>query len=170
MKQPKETVFTCFTVVSLTGPVAGVIIGGIVSSKTGGYNNPKTSYLAAFIAVVAVSCAIPCAFVPIDYFYAQIALLWMLLFAGGFMMPILMGVMMNTVDETLKTSCIAIGQFSFNMLGFLPAPYIYGFIADMGPIVGGNKTQAMGLSLCLSIVCASFVVYHAFTVRWKNFE
>jgi len=54
-------------------------------------------------------------------------------------MPTITGMMLNTVDEHLKTSANSLANMWYNLFGFLPAPYIYGAIADMGGIVGGNK-------------------------------
>jgi len=39
---PKETVTLYFSVTSLSAPIGGVIIGGIVTSKLGGYNTVKS--------------------------------------------------------------------------------------------------------------------------------
>lgn len=59
MKLEKEMVFGLFGFVSISGPVFGVIFGGYVSSKLGGYNNPKTLYCTAIISIFAIIVSIP---------------------------------------------------------------------------------------------------------------
>lgn len=169
MKVKREIVFTVFGVVSISGPVLGVVFGGFVAGKIGGYNHPHSLYLTAAVASFAVVCAAPAAFIPAgSLFPLQVFLLWSLLFAGGFVMPNITGVMLNTVEEHLKTSANAIGNMSFNVFGFLPSPYVYGAIADSGGVVGGNKRAAMIANLSVSIFSASAVVYHALQVRGKE--
>ena len=63
MNLEKEVVFTLFAIVSISGPVVGVIFGGWVSSKLGGYNNPKSIYFNAVVSVFSIFMS-----VPIPYF------------------------------------------------------------------------------------------------------
>lgn len=39
LKAKKETVFITFAIVSITGPVLGIVIGGNVTTALGGYNS-----------------------------------------------------------------------------------------------------------------------------------
>ena len=65
-------------------------------------------------------------------------ILW--LFGGGFVLPCATGIMLNTVEDQLRTTANSIANIWYNLLGFLPAPYVYGMIADSGD--GDNKTAA----------------------------
>lgn len=64
MGMEKGFVFLTFGAVSITGPVMGVIFGGMVSSKLGGYNNTKSLYMTAFLAFFSLFFALPIAFIP----------------------------------------------------------------------------------------------------------
>ena len=59
-------------------------------------------------------------------------------------MPSLPGVMLNTVDKEFKTTANSIANLSYNLLGYLPAPTVYGLIYDAGD--GGNARQALEAS------------------------
>lgn len=59
-------VFMTFGLVSVTGPVMGVIFGGIVSTKLGGYNNTKSLYVTAILAFTSCLVAMPIPFMPPD--------------------------------------------------------------------------------------------------------
>ena len=63
----KHKVFITYGTVSITGPVLGVVCGGIISSKLGGYNNPKSLYFTAFLAVVSVFVSLPIPYLEEDF-------------------------------------------------------------------------------------------------------
>lgn len=154
-------VSTIFAVVSITGPIFGVVFGGFISSKFGGYNHPKSMLVTAAVSVCAVLVSGPAGFIPSNLFYVQVFLLWCLLFTGGFMVPNMTGMMLNTVDEHLKTSANSLANLAYNIFGFLPSPFVYGAIADIGPVVGGNKRMAMQINLLVPVLASAPVVYHA---------
>lgn len=84
------------------------------------------------MAFVCLSCAIPIAFT--DDYITVVVLLWFLLFSGGFILPSMTGIMLNTVDMNLKTQANSIANISYNLLGFLPAPFVYGSMCDIGGV------------------------------------
>ena len=59
----------------------------------------------------------------------------------------------------MKTTANSIANSSFNLLGFLPSPYVYGLISDSGKVVGGNKRAAMKVNMTLPAVFALLVVW-----------
>ena len=65
-------------------------------------------------------------------------MIWFLLFFGGFLLPPLTGLMLNSVDENLRTSANSLANLSYNCLGYMPAPILYGFISSL---VETNKTK-----------------------------
>lgn len=168
MKLEKEVVFSIFGFVSISGPVFGVIFGGVISSKLGGYNNPNSLYWTAAVSVFSVFMSVPIPYLGDDKVWIQIILLWFMLFCGGMMLPGIMGMMLNTVDENLKTTANSIANTSFNLLGFLPSPYIYGLISDVGDVIGGNKRNAMKVNMFLPTVFAMLVVWQALEVKRKE--
>ena len=170
MKMQKEVVFSLFTFVSISGPVLGVVIGGWLSSYLGGYNSGKSLYFMAAISVFSVFVSAPIPYLGYETKWLQIVFLWIMLFCGGMMLPAIMGMMLNSVDEGLKTTANSIANTSFNVFGFLPSPYIYGLIADYGDVVGGNKRNAMKLNMTLPTVFATLLVSHAFIFKQRNRE
>ena len=149
LKLEKEVVFTAFGVCSITGPVTGVVIGGNVVTMLGGNNTKKSLYLTCIISVVCLFCAIPIPF--IKSVPAFVAFLWTLLFCGGFILPSLTGIMLNTVDGDLKTTANSVANLNYNLFGLFPAPIVYGAIYDAGE--GGNATEAMAVLMFSPIIC-----------------
>lgn len=120
--------FTAFGIVSITGPVAGVIVGGSVTTKMGGFASPKTLYTTCALAFLCFLCAAPIPFIN-DFKLFNI-LLWLLLFSGGFILPPMTGIMLSTIDPQLKTTANSLANMIYNLGGYLPGPFIYGLIYD----------------------------------------
>jgi hypothetical protein len=83
-------------------------------------------------------------------------------------MPSITGMMLNTVSEDLKTTANSISNTFNNIFGFLPSPYLYGLISDMGGQVGGNKRTAMLVNMCFSIPVTLLISYHALKRFYKE--
>lgn len=130
MEIPETTVFTCFGIVTITGPVLGVVIGGNITTKLGGYNSKKSLYLSCILAISCLLFAAPIPFVK--NFPLFLTLLWFLLFCGGAMLPCMTGIMLNTVEVNQKTTANSLANLWYNLFGLLPAPYVYGAIYDSG--------------------------------------
>lgn len=100
-------------------------------------------------------CVISAAPIPfLKTFWIFVLCLWFLLFFGGFNMPCLSGIMLESIDPKFKATGNAIANVSYNLLGFLPAPSIYGFVYDYGD--GNNAFAAMATLMftpALSFVC-----------------
>lgn len=62
----KEVVFSLFAFVSISGPVVGVIFGGWVSSKLGGYNHPKSIYFTAGVSFFSIFMSVPIPYLGYD--------------------------------------------------------------------------------------------------------
>lgn len=158
LKADPNTVYISYGVISITGPVIGVIAGGNITSALGGYKSKKALYVTCLLAFVCLSCAIPIAFV--DDYITVVVLLWFLLFAGGFILPSMTGIMLNTVDMSLKTQANSIANISYNLLGFLPAPFVYGSMCDIGGVQQSTRIAMkflmfMPILSCLFLLTAS---------------
>lgn len=93
----KQVVFTWFGIVSITGPILGVFVGGQITTALGGYKSLSNLYSILIMSIFSILFAFPIPFmsqtVPI------VGLLWLELFTGGYMLPSMTGMMLNTVDQ-----------------------------------------------------------------------
>jgi hypothetical protein len=115
-----------FSVVCITSPTLGVILGGWVISRIGGYES-KHSILVCFIfAIFAGAFSIP---VPVvDDLFSFTGYLWLVLFFGGAIVPPMTGILISTLPKHLRGPANSITCLISNSLGYLPAPYVYGVI------------------------------------------
>ena len=77
------------------GPIAGVIVGGIVFDKVGGYNGPRALPIMVFVGGVSSIAAFMSTLFNEPYVVA--AFLTLQLFGGGIIMPVATGIMLNLV-------------------------------------------------------------------------
>lgn len=128
--------------------------------------------MTIIIAILCCSSAVPVPFM--NTFWGFIGLLWFLLFFGGYMMPSLSGMMLETIDADFKTTGNSVANLCYNLLGFLPAPSVYGLVYDYGK--GGNARYAMGTLMftpILSLVCiliAASLIFKNDTFGYKKRE
>ena len=75
------------------------------------------------------------------------------MFFGGAVLPSITGIMLNTIDGNLKTTANSLANLSYNLIGYLPAPFIYGAIYDSGQ--GKNSRLAMSALMFSPIISIS---------------
>jgi MFS family permease len=113
--------------------------------------------------------------IPFVYnFWGFLCLLWFLMFFGGATLPSLTGIMLNMVQSNQKTTANSIAYLIFNIFGYLPSPFIYGFITDYGN--GNNEKTAIACLMYMAfipVICFSFSTYYIFKediLGWKKQE
>jgi len=118
--------FTC-----LSGPISGVVIGGIIFNCIGGYNSPKAYALACLLGFLACISCLPIPFCSSKYLVYL--LLWCVFFFGATIIAPLVGFMLSSVQTERRTTANSIATLSYNLFGYLPAPFIYGLFSDIFP-------------------------------------
>ena len=145
-----------FAALCFTAPISGVVMGGIITTSFGGYNDWRAQVLQCVAGVSAVICALPIPFYDPDQRVAFVTCLWGLLFFGGFILPPVTGIMLNSVSEYQRTSANSVANLSYNLLGYAPAPCFYGMISHF---TGGEKSRwSMGCLLYSTIISITFLV------------
>jgi MFS family permease len=130
-----------------------VVIGGSIIHRLGGYNSPKALQICCIISILAVASALPIPFV--DNFMLFKFLIWSLLFLGGFIVPVMTGILLISVNEHERTIANSISNLSYNLLGYLPSPFIYGFVCSL---TGGDQSRyGIGLLMLMSLPASLFL-------------
>jgi MFS family permease len=102
-----------------------VITGGFVFDKVGGYNGPNA--MPIIVVVGGISSFAAFMSVLFNSPYAVAAFMTLQLFGGGLIMPVATGIMLNLVTVRMRTNANSIANLSYNLFGYVPAPYIYGW-------------------------------------------
>ena len=124
-----------YSLVTVTGPTLGVIFGGVLSHKVGGYTGSNAITLICSLGALGT---VPALVIPHTRDWTSLVVLfWLVLFFGAAMMPTLTGVMLRCVDEDLRPFASSFSGFMCNLLGYLPSPFIYGLVCQY---TGGEKS------------------------------
>lgn len=155
---PQSTVFKGYIVVSLTAPILGVTCGGILLHYTGGYDGEQALRIATMEAILASVSATPIPFMN-TYNYA-IALLWLVLFFGGSLVPAVTGIMICSIPPQYRSIGNSISHVFQELLGYLPSPVLYGLVISLT----GGPTSRYGMGL---LVAWSYtgVIFISFALR-----
>ena len=120
-----------FAIISITSPLFGVLFGGTISDRYGGYkgkNETKAIQMCVAFGLVSFVFAFPLGFM-FQITYLSI-LLWTFLFFGASIIPIATGIMISSVPKDCQATSSSISQLVFNLLGYFSSPMITGFIMD----------------------------------------
>ena len=114
-----------FAIIIMTSPVSGVILGGILSGKIGGYDTEKAIYipLISSFFVCILANIVPLSDKP--WFFAPF--FWFYLFLGSLILPVTNGIILVSVEKQYAGSASTVSNLLFNMLGRLPGPNLYAF-------------------------------------------
>jgi len=74
-------------------------------------------------------------------------------------MPVLTGILLNTCPASLRTIANSIANLVYNLLGYLPAPYIYGLVYQLN---GSGESRSGMLSLQLAALISSALLFLLF--------
>ena len=113
-------------IITSTAPTLGILMGGFLLQKVGGYENKK----ASLISIILFSFSfIGCIFFPFcDNIISLSICLWIGFFFGSSLFPILIGIILSCNKNEFKASANSMTTFISNVIGHMPAPYIYGVI------------------------------------------
>lgn len=123
----ENLVYITFSATVLTAPCIGAVVGGIITTKfLGSYTNKKSLTLCFIVYLLFVAFCTPCPLVN-DYL-VFVTLLWFAIFMQGFIEPIMMGIILNTVTPIERPTASSLSILIEMGIGMLPAPYLYGLI------------------------------------------
>jgi len=93
-------VFIAFAIISITGPTSGVILGGIILDKIGGYTAKGAMDFALSFGAASAIVGIP---VPLlNSFTGVSVFIWLQLFFGGAIMPAIQGFLPSILSNYFR--------------------------------------------------------------------
>lgn len=127
LKIDERTVSISFMTTCITAPTFGIILGGYLATKLKSNDSMLSLSSCVVLAVFALTFSIPIPFIQDIYSFS--VLLWLILFCGAAIMPILTGIIISSVPYNLRANGNSLSNFFANLIGYLPAPFIYGIIS-----------------------------------------
>ena len=155
-------VYIIFSIVCISAPTLGVLLGGIFIQYLGGYTNKKALDACFKISIIAGGCGF--SLPMIDYPMFFVILMWLLLFFGGSITPGLTGIMIASIPENSKEIGNSLTQLFYNLIGYLPSPFIYGLVCKY---TGGSQSR---WGLVILVLWGIFGVFSLYFARKYDFQ
>ena len=134
-----------FSTISITAPIFGSVFSGMVGSRIGGHESPVA---IPSCVLSALMCALISVLVPFCNTTKSVCfLLWVMLFLGGYMLPLVTGIMLGQVDQDHKAKANSLANLCYNLIGYMPAPTIYGAVCSLT----GGKQSRWGMIVLMSM-------------------
>ena len=164
-----------FAIISITAPLSGVLFGGTLSDKYGGYKGKyetKALQMCTAFGILAFFFGLPMGFM-FQITYLSI-LLWTFLFFGAAIIPIGTGVMISCVPKDCQATSSSISQLVFNLLGYFSSPMVTGFIMDRFKdekegFIWGMRLVFFWVIFALFFIWVSYIVSYRKSKR-NNYE
>lgn len=80
-----------------------------------------------------------------DSFNYTVLCIWLYLYAGGIMLPLLTLCILGVVEPELRPRASALANVAYNGFGYMPATFIYGIACDYT----GGKTSKWGMIITM---------------------
>lgn len=143
LKVDNSSADTFYIVFCLSAAPVGVIFGGFLSQKLGGYSDIKAMYLILFNTFI-------CSIISVGFFFVTelklfSIMIWLFLFFGSSIVPCIGGSILSTLPQSLKGSGYSLQNIIVNILGYSPAPYVYGYLYQKTK----NTFPTLALSACM---------------------
>ena len=140
-----------FSIIVATSPIVGMILGGVLSQKVGGYEAKNAVYIPLFssLCVCILANIVPLA----DDFILFDILFWFYLFFGSIILPVANGIVLCSVDKQYSGSASSVTTFIYNILGKLIGPNIYALFKELID----DKASKIPLWLTLNVAIIGFL-------------
>lgn len=112
------------------------------------------------ITVLGSLIGIPSALV--DNYNIAYGCFWLQFFLGGLCLPVMVGILLNMIPPSTKTIANSITNLATNLIGYFPAPFVYGIIYEM---TGGGDSRWGLITIQCSPVLAGLALFLAFIIR-----
>ena len=135
--------YIIYAIVSISAPTLGVLTGGFLIQYLGGYTDEKALNACCKLTFVGFICA---SILPLfDYPIIFVIFMWLMLFFESSVTPGLTGLMIATIPDNYKEIGNSLTQLFYNLIGFLPSPFIYGLVTSYT----GGENSKWGLSVII---------------------
>ena len=164
LQRSQKEAFIIYIIVGALGPIHGVAVSGFVFDRIGGYHGRNTPLVfTSFLVAAGLFAA--CAVLTVRAYLVSLCLM-LQLFCGGITVPVVTGYMLAQLPPRLRTVGNSLAALFYNLLGFFPAPSIYGLAYQS---CGSGANRCGLVSVQAAILLGMLVLIPAvLRQRWKD--
>ena len=121
--------FLLFGSIMVTALPSGMILGGIILSKVGGYESEKAIYIPLIFSLIVSICANLATLSDSVYLFYPI--FWVYFFCGSAIIPSANGISLVSVEKKYAGAASSMSTLLYNVLGRFPGPNFYAFFKSL---------------------------------------
>ena len=157
----QNLIFLSFTIVVTTSPILGMLIGGILSQKLGGYDTEKAIYIPLYSSLCV--CIFANIIILTKNYIIFTILFWFYLFFGSIILPVSNGIVLCSVDKQYSGSASSITTLIYNILGKFIGPIYYALFKEL---INDEKSR-IPMWLLLNVAIIGFIA-NLFCVKYQK--
>ena len=143
--------FYMFGSIVVTSPPLGMVVGGIILTKIGGYESEKAIYIPLIFSLIV---SIFANLAPLSTnVYVFLPLFWIYFFAGSAIIPAANGISLVSVDKKFAGAASSISILIYNVLGRFPGPNLYAFFKN----IANDEHSRIPMWLLLNLAVIGFL-------------
>ena len=166
-----NVIVSAFGFTSATAPVTGVIAGGMLLDRIGGYRKhpDRAAYMGMGGGLIAVSCALSSLFT--NDLWLFMSFIWFLLFFGGLIVPCATGLVLTSIPKNLRSAGSSFAAISYSLFGYFLGPLLCGFLAEgMGLQWGFRVSMLWSIAAFFSMGFATYAARRLLAQRKRESE
>jgi len=168
LKIDPETIFILFVITCVTAPALGIVGGGIIVQKGGGYESKHSILYCLVFSCIAGGLAILSLTPVMDTIIGFGVVLWLFLFFGGALVLYIVGILLDSLTtRNLKGAGNSLNLIINASIGYLPGPYLYGIMFKS--LKEKNPKLPFSLALLCSWIGVLFILL-ALIFRYRKFK
>lgn len=128
LKFDAASLFIVYACLCVLGPIGGIIFGGVVTGKMGGYVKRKAIFLCLFLTILGAISATCMNLVDNKIYFVSLCLIY--LFTVGAIIPPEAGITIASLENELRGDGYSLCNLLLNLIGNFPAPYAFSLILE----------------------------------------
>ena len=120
--------FILFSTLCLLGPILGILFGGIVCSKLGGYNKRRAMTFTILLLIIASSTSSLITIGNNTYVFVIFTLVYLFFICAA--IPPESGIIIASLDNNLRGDGFSLCNSLLNLIGSFPSSYAFGALLD----------------------------------------
>lgn len=163
--EDKSLILFAYTIVSIAGPIGGILASGFSNFFLGGYEHKHAPLALLMFHIITCVCGLCIPFMGGLYSFCGATMMFLVFSSSA--VPMIHGIILNSVGPKLKGMAFSITNFTTMLLTSGPYPFMYGAVNDyFKPEHKNYAMLAIMLSECIGIIFILILAYF----RYKTFD
>ncbi|KAL8275528.1 hypothetical protein Esti_000479 [Eimeria stiedai] len=142
---PTATVLLSFSLTAVTAPLLGILLGGVLVDRGGGYREGRQQMLSLLVVAALAAGCVLCGAVAAaaKAFAAALVAIWLVLFLGGGILPPATGMVLACVSPERRTDASGFAILIYTLFGYMLGSFLPGVLNDLFGLAAGMRVSLL---------------------------